>query len=117
MDANNQWRMESPGHDGWPRTARADDPAKYFIVSADGHVQEPADLWRTRMSEKYRDRLPGVTVTATGDKFQKTEGFRPMRLQNIKFEGEDALRNKSGMTPQEMVRSPPAKWRIARVSA
>jgi predicted TIM-barrel fold metal-dependent hydrolase len=71
------------------------------MISADGHVQEPADLWRKRMPKKYQDRLPGVAVTASGEKFQKTEGFRPMRLQNIKFEGEDALRNRSGTTPQE----------------
>ena len=60
IDANNQWRQESPGHDGWRRTARTDDPAKYFMISADGHVQEPADLWRKRMPKKYQDRLPGV---------------------------------------------------------
>ncbi len=64
-------------------------------------MQEPSDLWRTRIDEKYRDRLPGVAMDAKGRKFQKTEGFRPLRLQNIKFEGEDALRNQSGYTPQE----------------
>jgi predicted TIM-barrel fold metal-dependent hydrolase len=100
-DPNNVWRLETPGHDGWHRTARADDPNKYFVVSADGHVQEPSDLWRTRMDSKYADRLPGVSINAKGAKFQKTEGFRPLRLQNIKFEGEDALRNKSGNTPEE----------------
>ena len=100
-DPNNVWRLETPGHLGWDRTARADDPNKYFVVSADGHVQEPSDLWRTRIDAKYRDRLPGVSVNAKGTKFQKTEGFRPLRLQNIKFEGEDALRNKSGTTPEE----------------
>lgn len=100
-DSNNVWRLETPGHDGWQRTARADDPNKYFVVSADGHVQEPSDLWRTRMDARYHDRLPGVSIDAKGTKFQKTEGFRPLRLQNIKFEGEDALRNQSGNTPEE----------------
>ncbi|MCZ6710153.1 MAG: amidohydrolase family protein [Gammaproteobacteria bacterium] len=100
-DPNNVWRLETPGHDGWQRTAHADDPNKYFMVSADGHVQEPSDLWRTRMDPKYHDRLPGVSINSQGAKFQKTEGFRPLRLQNIKFEGEDALRNKSGTTPEE----------------
>lgn len=103
-DANNQWRTESPGHEGWPRTARAEDPAKYFVVSADGHVQEPSDLWRSRMDAKYADRLPGVSINPKGEKFQTTEGFRPLRLQNIKFEGEDALRNQSGTTPEERLR-------------
>ena len=54
-DPNNVWRLETPGHDGWQRTAHADDPNKYFMVSADGHVQEPSDLWRTRMDPKYHD--------------------------------------------------------------
>jgi predicted TIM-barrel fold metal-dependent hydrolase len=100
-DANNRWRSETPGHTGWPRTARPDDPNKYFMVSTDGHVQEPSDLWRTRIDAKYRDRLPGVVVDASGKKFQKTEGFRPLRLREIPFEGEDLLRNKSGTTPAE----------------
>src|SRR3954468_11391659 len=41
VDQNNAWRLESPGATGWQRTARADDPNKFFIVSADCHVQEP----------------------------------------------------------------------------
>ncbi len=104
LDTANQWRTESPGCEGWPRTAHADDPAKYFIVSADGHVQEPSDLWSTRMDAGYRDRLPGVVVDDKGNKFQKTEGFRPLRLQNTKFDGEDLLRNQSGKTPEDRVR-------------
>ena len=101
VDENNRWRLETPGSSDWPRTARAGDPAKYFMVSADGHVQEPSSLWRDRMDEKYRDRLPGVSVNPKGEKFQKTEGFRPLRLRNISFEGEDLLRNQSGTTPDE----------------
>ena len=75
-DENNLWRTETPGPEGWSRTARPEDPNKYFMVSADGHVQEPSDLWRERIDKKYRDRLPGVSINAKGEKFQKTEGFR-----------------------------------------
>jgi len=103
-DENNRWRLDTPGAGDWPRTARAGDPDKYFVVSADGHVQEPSDLWRERIDERYRDRLPGVSVNSKGEKFQKTEGFRPLRLQNIAFEGEDLLRNQSGVTPEERLR-------------
>ena len=55
------------------------------------------------MDEKYRDRLPGVAIDKQGDKFQKTEGFRPLRIRNIKFEGEDGLRNGAGATPEERI--------------
>ena len=82
IDSANAWRLETPGHAGWSRTARPDDAAKYFMVSADGHVQEPNDLWATRMGKKFADRLPGVILDGKGNKLQKTEGFRPVRLQN-----------------------------------
>jgi len=100
-DANNRWRLETPGAAGWDRTARPGRANKYFMVSTDGHVQEPSDLWRTRMDARFRDRLPGIIVGEKGEQFQKTEGFRPLRIRNIKFEGEDALRNQSGRTPEE----------------
>ena len=104
IDDANAWRTETPGCEGWPRTARPDDANKFFMVSADGHVQEPSDLWATRMDDVYRERLPGVIMDGKGNKLQKTEGFRPLRLQNTKFEGEDLLRNQSGKTPEDRVR-------------
>ncbi len=104
VDTANEWRKETPGCTGWNRTARPDDAHKYFMVSADGHVQEPSDLWRQRIDKAYHDRLPGVVLDAKGNQFQKTEGFRPVRLQNTKFEGEDLLRNQSGKTPEDRIR-------------
>lgn len=104
VDSANAWRTETPGCEGWQRTARPGAANKYFMVSADGHVQEPSDLWATRMDESYRERLPGVIMDGKGNKFQKTEGFRPVRLQNTRFEGEDLLRNQSGKTPEDRVR-------------
>ncbi len=102
-DENNVWRLDTPGSEGWPRTAHADDPNKYFMVSTDGHVQEPADLWATRMDRRFRDRLPTMTTGADGKRYQKTEGFRPVRLRNIEFKGEDGLRNAAGQTPEERI--------------
>ncbi len=102
-DENNRWRLETPGATGWPRTARPDDPDKFFIVSADGHVQEPGDLWQRRIERKYRHRLPGRKTGADGKEYQTTEGFRPVRLRATNFEGEDALRNRSGRTPEERI--------------
>ena len=103
-DAANEWRKETPGRAGWTRSARPDDAQKYFMVSADGHVQEPSDLWKVRVDRAYHERLPGVVMDGKGDQFQKTEGFRPVRLQNTKFEGEDLLRNQSGKTPEDRIR-------------
>ena len=66
INAPNRWRLETPGHAGWSRTARPDDPNKYFIVSADCHANEPSNLWAERIDAKYRDRLPRVTTDANG---------------------------------------------------
>jgi predicted TIM-barrel fold metal-dependent hydrolase len=101
VDPNNTWRLETPGVEGWRRTARPDDPNKYFMVSADGHLHEPADLWKERIEDKYRERLPGITLDLAGNATQKSEGFRPIKLRNIKFEGEDVLRAMAGRTPDE----------------
>jgi hypothetical protein len=32
------------------------------FVSADGHVQEPANLWIERMDRKFRDRAPRIVT-------------------------------------------------------
>ena len=85
-DENNVWRLETNNaSESWARSPYPDAPNKYFMVSADGHVQEPKDLWQTRMPEEYWPRLPGVEVMTTAPSFRKTEGFRPLRLRNIKY--------------------------------
>ena len=45
----NRWRLDTPGATGWPRSARPDAAKKYFMVSADGHANEPANLWVERI--------------------------------------------------------------------
>ena len=97
----NAWRRNTPGIEGWTRTARPDAADKYFMVSADTHVNEPGDLWKTRIEERYRERLPGTIVGGDGAKYQKTEGFRPIRLRDIKFDGEDSERHMAGHTPEQ----------------
>ncbi len=103
-DENNAWRLQTDKvSDGWARSPYPNAPNKYFMVSADGHVQEPKDLWKKRLPEELWPRLPGVTVDDKGTQFQKTEGFRPVRIRNIKMEGEDALRNASGRSPEARI--------------
>ena len=103
-DENNAWRLDTGNESkSWARSPYPDAEKKYFMVSADGHVQEPRDLWQKRMPEELHGRLPGVSIDKKGDQFQKTEGFRPVRIRNIKMEGEDALRNASGRSPETRI--------------
>jgi predicted TIM-barrel fold metal-dependent hydrolase len=97
----NLWRTETPGHAGWPRSARPGDPRKYFIVSADAHANEPADLWATRIDAKYRERVPRVIVDANGVKWRVSEGHRPDRLRTDELTGEDRLRQLAGADPEQ----------------
>lgn len=100
-DAQNVWRLETPGADGWVRSARPGADDKFFMVSADGHVQEPKTFLKDRISEEYHHRLPGVVLGQSGEKFQKTEGFRQARLNWVQpLEGHEKLRNESGLTPE-----------------
>jgi predicted TIM-barrel fold metal-dependent hydrolase len=100
----NLWRLETPGHAGWTRTARPADPRKYFVVSADAHANEPADLWATRIDQKYRDRLPRVIVDDKGVKWRVSEGYRPDRLRTDELDGEDRLRQLAGADPEQRLR-------------
>ena len=102
-DPQNLWRLDTPGDEGWPRSARPDAGRKFFLASADGHVHEPADLWASRMPPEYRDRLPGVVANDKGEQFQKTEGFRPTKLINVPLEGHELVRNKAGRTPEARI--------------
>ncbi len=103
QDAANGWRRETPGNADWARSARPGDGNKYFIASADGHVQEPRDFLSARIDRAYHDRLPGIVLDGKGQPLQKTEGFRPVRIRNVAYEGEDQLRNNAGKTPTERI--------------
>ena len=70
-DVNNTWRTQTPGDDGWARSARPDADDKFFMASADGHVQEPATLWHDRVAEEYHDRLPGIIMMKGGRQAQR----------------------------------------------
>jgi predicted TIM-barrel fold metal-dependent hydrolase len=39
----------------------------YRLINADGHVNEPPDLWTTRVSKKYLDRAPRMQSFDEGD--------------------------------------------------
>ena len=79
IDEANKWRLETPGHDGWQRTARPDDPNRYLMISCDCHANEPANLWHQRLDEKYRSRLPRFEVDEKGVKWMVSDGLRRSR--------------------------------------
>jgi hypothetical protein len=63
-NAANLWRLESPSHSGWPRTARAGDPPVYFI-------------WLERMGQAFHPRLaryPRHTWPHCAEAIERTMG-------------------------------------------
>jgi len=106
VDSNNRWRLETPGHEGWKRSARPGDPNRYLMISTDCHCNEPSGLWAERMDEKYRKRLPHIETDENGVKWMISEGWQKSRAPDFafKFEGEDLERNKSGYDPKERIK-------------
>ncbi len=92
-------RLQTPGADVWPRTARPDDPNKFFMVSADCHANEPKDWVKSRIAPEFLDRLPRLEVR-DGQAFIITEGNRPWKLKTdtTDWGPEDIERNKTGYT-------------------
>ena len=66
-DVNNVWRLETPGDEGWLRSARPDAADKFFMCSADGHVQEPSTFLYDRIDPAFHHRLPTIAVTKAMD--------------------------------------------------
>ena len=104
VDKNNEWRLQTPGHQGWNKTARADDPAHFLMISADCHAQEPANLWAERIDKKYLHRLPRVETDENGVKWSVSEGWARSRLLDSALTGEDLYRNSRGYDPRERIR-------------
>src|SRR4029453_2839177 len=54
----------------------------YPIIDADAHVNEPPDLWQTRVPQKGRERAPKVLHTDQGDVWSFDDGkrLRPLGL-------------------------------------
>ena len=104
IDQNNKWRLDTPGHQGWKRTARPDDPNHFLMISADCHAQEPANLWAERIDKKYAHRLPRVEVDENGVKWSISEGWARSRLLDSSLTGEDFFRNSRGYDPLERLR-------------
>ncbi len=108
VDEKNRWRTETPGHQGWPRTARPDDCGRHLMVSADCHCNEPGSLWWQRIDKKFQPRLPHVEVDEHGEKWMVVEGYQKSRIRAVNIAdapkgGEDRLRGNAGRTPEERI--------------
>lgn len=101
VDEPNRWRLETPGHQGWKRSAQPDDPGRYLMISADCHCNEPANLWYERIDKKFKKRLPRIEIDENGVKWQISEGWQRSRLLDSHLAGEDLVRNKAGADPIE----------------
>lgn len=97
----NAHRYKTPGHEGWKRLATPGAASKYLMVSADCHVNEPPNLWVERIEEKYRHRLPRIEVDADGVKWSIVEGYHPVKIRDLKMEGEDQERARVGKSDPE----------------
>jgi len=97
----NAHRYRTPGHEGWERLATPGAPNKFLMISADCHVNEPPNLWVERIEEKYRHRLPRIEVDKDGVKWSIVEGYHPVKIRDLKMEGEDQERAKVGKSDPE----------------
>lgn len=55
---------------------------EYELISADGHVSEPRDLWESRSPARWRDRVPHVEHRADGD-YWVVPGGRTAKLGEL----------------------------------
>lgn len=76
----NAWRQETPGNEGWARTARPGAGNKYFMVSSDTHHTEPED-YLDAIEPAYRDRLPRLRVDDDGAQWLVTEYGKPQLVK------------------------------------
>jgi predicted TIM-barrel fold metal-dependent hydrolase len=77
----NAWRADSPGCEGWARSARPDDAARLFMVSADCHAVEPAKFLAERIEPEFLDRIPRMETREDGSQWTVTEGNRPALIK------------------------------------
>jgi len=98
----NEHRYKTPGHDGWERVPTPGAANKYLMISADCHVNEPPNLWVERIDEKYRHRLPHIEVDASGVKWSVVEGYKPIKIRDLRMQGEDKERAEVGKSDPQV---------------
>ena len=123
----NEWRLETPGVEGWARSAHPGAADKYLMISSDCHAQEPSSYLAEYIDPEFRSRIPHVERRDDGSEWMITEGNRPMQVKRgpreptvqdqqsferaehnrhtaLRMEPEDELRNKTGQTIEDRLR-------------
>jgi predicted TIM-barrel fold metal-dependent hydrolase len=114
MSSKNAWRLETPGAEGWPHSARPGAPNKYFMVSSDCHTTESLDFL-DRVPAEYKDRIPHFETREDGAQYLITEGNHPQLVRpgmatppaqpQQKFERSEHTRDpKSRMEEEDVLR-------------
>ncbi len=69
--------------------------ADYRVISSDNHVFEPADLWTSRATAKFKDRMPRIEHLDDGDWWfcdgHKVIGLGPGSQTGMRFEEPEKL--------------------------
>lgn len=112
------WRSETPGHEGWPRSVRPDDPNKLYVISADTHAIEPKDWMSGYVADAIREKLRERRSRRDREMDQeRAEGVREPKerakageasvpahlLDRSQMAGEDLERLLSGRYPDDRV--------------
>ena len=75
--AEQEWRTETPGHEGWSRTVRPDDVDKLYVISADCHAIEPRDWMNGYIDEGVQTAILERRVRRDQDMDkERAEGLR-----------------------------------------
>ena len=79
--AKNAWRLETPGVEGWTRTARPGRPEQ--VLHGVGRLPRHRVARRSSSGSTaaYRDRIPHVETREDGAEFLITEGNRPQMVK------------------------------------
>ena len=70
--------------------------ADYRVVSSDNHVMEPSDLWTSRTTGKYKDRVPQIIREETGADWWYCDGYKISPVEvgtqtGVRFEAPETL--------------------------
>jgi predicted TIM-barrel fold metal-dependent hydrolase len=55
-------------------------PREYRLISADSHINEPPDLWTSRVSAKFKDRAPHIETFEQGDAWVMEGALDPLNF-------------------------------------